>query len=101
MTSPRDLHSFPTRRSSDLLYSNLKRKTFLEFRFTACASLLLFEPQKMKKIEAIIKPFKLEEVKEALSGLGIEGMTVTEVKGLDRKSTRLNFQSRRDLVCRL
>ena len=38
--------------------------------------------QRMKKIEAIIKPFKLEEVKEALTGLGIEGMTVTEVKGL-------------------
>ena len=34
---------------------------------------------KMKKIEAIIKPFKLEDVKEALSGLGVEGMTVTEV----------------------
>jgi len=40
---------------------------------------------KMKKIEAIIKPFKLEEVKEALSGLGIEGMTVTEVKGFGRQ----------------
>jgi len=35
----------------------------------------------MKKIEAIVKPFKLEEVKDALSGVGIEGMTVTEVKG--------------------
>jgi nitrogen regulatory protein PII len=35
----------------------------------------------MKKLEAIIKPFKLEEVKEALAELGIEGMTVTEVKG--------------------
>ena len=35
----------------------------------------------MKKIEAIIKPFKLEEVKDALSEIGIEGMTVTEVKG--------------------
>ena len=35
----------------------------------------------MKKIEAIIKPFKLEDVKEALSGLGVEGMTVSEVKG--------------------
>ncbi len=34
----------------------------------------------MKKIEAIIKPFKLEEVKEALLDLGIEGMTVSEVK---------------------
>ena len=39
----------------------------------------------MKKIEAIIKPFKLEEVKDALSDLGIEGMTVTEVKGFGRQ----------------
>jgi len=39
----------------------------------------------MKKIEAIIKPFKLEEVKEALAELGIEGMTVTEVKGFGRQ----------------
>jgi nitrogen regulatory protein P-II 1 len=40
---------------------------------------------KMKKIEAIIKPFKLEEVKEALSKIGIKGMTVTEVKGFGRQ----------------
>jgi len=39
----------------------------------------------MKKIEAIIKPFKLEDVKEALSGAGVEGMTVTEVKGFGRQ----------------
>ena len=39
----------------------------------------------MKLIIAIIKPFKLEEVKEALSGVGIEGMTVTEVKGFGRQ----------------
>lgn len=39
----------------------------------------------MKKIDAIIKPFKLEDVKEALSGLGVEGMTVTEVKGFGRQ----------------
>ena len=39
----------------------------------------------MKKIEAIIKPFKLEEVKDALSELGIEGMTVSEVKGVGRQ----------------
>jgi nitrogen regulatory protein P-II 1 len=38
----------------------------------------------MKKIEAIIKPFKLDEVKEALSEIGIQGMTVTEVKGFGR-----------------
>ena len=39
----------------------------------------------MKKIEAIVKPFKLDEVKEALSGIGISGMTVTEVKGFGRQ----------------
>jgi nitrogen regulatory protein PII len=39
----------------------------------------------MKKIEAIIKPFKLEDVKEALSTLGVEGMTVSEVKGFGRQ----------------
>lgn len=39
----------------------------------------------MKKIEAIIKPFKLEEVKEALDKIGVTGMTVTEVKGFGRQ----------------
>jgi nitrogen regulatory protein P-II 1 len=39
----------------------------------------------LKKIEAIIKPFKLEEVKEALTEAGIEGMTATEVKGFGRQ----------------
>jgi len=39
----------------------------------------------MKKIEAIVKPFKLDEVKEALQGVGIQGMTVTEVKGFGRQ----------------
>ncbi|HPJ95460.1 MAG TPA: P-II family nitrogen regulator [Deltaproteobacteria bacterium] len=39
----------------------------------------------MKKIEAIIKPFKLDEVKEALSQIGIKGMTITEVKGYGRQ----------------
>ena len=39
----------------------------------------------MKKIEAIIKPFKLEEVKDALAAVGIEGMTVSEVKGFGRQ----------------
>jgi nitrogen regulatory protein PII len=40
---------------------------------------------KMKKIEAIIKPFKMEDVKEALAEVGIEGMTVSEVKGFGRQ----------------
>lgn len=39
----------------------------------------------MKKIEAIIKPFKLEDVKEALAEVGVEGMTVSEVKGFGRQ----------------
>lgn len=50
------------------------------------AMMLPAEPNlKMKKIEAIIKPFKLEEVKDALGEIGIEGMTVTEVKGFGRQ----------------
>jgi nitrogen regulatory protein P-II 1 len=39
----------------------------------------------VKKIEAIVKPFKLDEVKETLQGIGIQGMTVTEVKGFGRQ----------------
>jgi len=39
----------------------------------------------MKKIEAVIKPFKLEEVKDALADIGVEGMTVSEVKGFGRQ----------------
>jgi len=39
----------------------------------------------MKKIDAIIKPFKLEEVKEALAGVGVQGLTVSEVKGFGRQ----------------
>jgi nitrogen regulatory protein P-II 1 len=43
------------------------------------------EVEKMKKIEAIIKPFKLDEVKNALTKIGVQGMTVTEVKGFGRQ----------------
>lgn len=55
--------------------------------FTGEDRLLVSPPHRsnMKKIEAIIKPFKLEDVKEALSGLGVEGMTVSEVKGFGRQ----------------
>jgi len=45
----------------------------------------------MKKIEAIIKPFKLEEVKDALSQLGIEAMTVSEVKGFGRQKGHIEI----------
>jgi nitrogen regulatory protein P-II 1 len=41
--------------------------------------------ESMKKVEAVIKPFKLDEVKEALSGVGVQGITVTEVKGFGRQ----------------
>jgi nitrogen regulatory protein P-II 1 len=46
---------------------------------------LLGAGRQMKKIEAIIKPFKLDEVKEALQEVGLKGMTVTEVKGFGRQ----------------
>ncbi len=69
----------------------LRRAGFLEFctfLFTRRGRLLVSPGNRkhdMKKIEAIIKPFKLEDVKEALSSLGVEGMTVLEVKGFGRQ----------------
>src|SRR5712672_1261703 len=62
---------------------------FQTLLFTVNLGLLVSAPanqeNSMKKIEAIIKPFKLEDVKEALSSLGVEGMTVSEVKGFGRQ----------------
>jgi hypothetical protein len=55
----------------------------------------------MKKIEASIKPFKLEEVKEALLDLGIEGMTVSEVKGFGRQKRSHSNLSRDRIYRRL
>jgi nitrogen regulatory protein PII len=45
----------------------------------------------MKKIEAIIKPFKLDEVKDALNEIGVQGMTVIEVKGFGRQKGHVEF----------
>src|SRR5450755_4795834 len=45
----------------------------------------------MKKIEAIIKPFKLDEVKDALSDIGVQGLTVSEVKGFGRQRGHTEF----------
>ena len=45
----------------------------------------------MKKIEAIIKPFKLDDVKKGLNELGVQGMTVTEVKGFGRQKGHIEF----------
>ena len=50
-----------------------------------CSNSVVSSTSAMKKIEAIIKPFKLEEVKDALHEVGIEGMTVSEVKGFGRQ----------------
>jgi nitrogen regulatory protein P-II 1 len=47
-------------------------------------NLVRAEARRMKKVEAIVKPFKLDEVKDALAEVGIQGMTVTEVKGFGR-----------------
>jgi nitrogen regulatory protein P-II 1 len=73
-----------TKNSIEIIFS-----FFFTFLFTALDWLLVSVSRNrkhvMKKIDAIIKPFKLEDVKEALSGLGVEGMTVSEVKGFGRQ----------------
>ena len=61
----------------------MRARAALSFRLQSDAWSRVYT--EMKKLEAIIKPFKLEEVKEALAELGIEGMTVTEVKGFGRQ----------------
>src|SRR5258708_37705310 len=61
----------------------MRARAALSFRLQSTARRRVYTD--MKKLEAIIKPFKLEEVKEALAELGIEGMTVTEVKGFGRQ----------------
>jgi len=64
------------------------KRLFSTFLFTGAGWLLVSASATrgaMKKIEAIIKPFKLEDVKEALAALGVQGMTVSEVKGFGRQ----------------
>jgi nitrogen regulatory protein PII len=63
----------------------LRRKTGRKIGPVEDAAQINEKTTNMKKIEAIIKPFKLEEVKDALSEIGIEGMTVSEVKGFGRQ----------------
>src|SRR5512143_3633019 len=50
-----------------------------------CLWVILRKEDIMKKIEAVIKPFKLDEVKDALNSIGVQGMTVTEAKGFGRQ----------------
>ena len=66
----------------DFAMLKMSGERFTTFGFGGFATV---ETSEMKKIEAIIKPFKLEEVKDALLDLGIEGMTVSEVKGFGRQ----------------
>jgi len=62
-----------------------RARAAVSFRLQSAPRRRVYIDIDMKKLEAIIKPFKLEEVKEALAELGIEGMTVTEVKGFGRQ----------------
>jgi len=52
----------------------------------------------MKKVEAVIKPFKLDEVKEALSAIGVQGLTVSEVKGFGRQGGHAELYRGREYV---
>ena len=51
----------------------------------------------MKLVTAIIKPFKLDDVREAISEVGVEGLTVTEVKGFGRKKVTLSYTAVRNI----
>ena len=55
----------------------------------------------MKKIEAIIKPFKLDEVKESLQNIGIQGLTVTEIKGFGRQKGHTELYRGAEYICLL
>ena len=55
----------------------------------------------MKKIEAIIKPFKMDDVREALAEVGVSGMTVTEVKGFGRQKGHTELYRGAEYNCRL
>lgn len=69
VTAKRAVSAFPTRRRPSMTGQNAQTKGSLQ----------------MKKIEAIIKPFKLDDVKEALQEIGLQGMTVVEAKGFGRQ----------------
>ncbi len=68
-----------------MMFSYLRCWHILCKRVSKYANQLMFWPTNMKKIEAIIKPFKLDEVKEKLHEVGIKGITVIEAKGFGRQ----------------
>ena len=78
---PKDRHAAPL--SSEAIGACFKIKTFR--RPVGPPNRRNGKGDEMKKIEAIIKPFKLDEVKEALHEIGLQGMTVTEAKGFGRQ----------------
>jgi nitrogen regulatory protein P-II 1 len=72
------------------IFTNLSSLTYglptlLNARLRRSSTAASQEELVMKKVEAIIKPFKLDEVKEALSAIGVQGITVSEVKGFGRQ----------------
>ncbi len=80
--------SVASRENDAVTLEFLSKIGFSRFVFTVGCCLLVSARESgagMKKIEAIIKPFKMEDVKEALENLGIEGMTISEVKGFGRQ----------------
>jgi nitrogen regulatory protein P-II 2 len=56
-----------------------------DHKFHTATKVIKAQEESMKLITAVIKPFKLDEVREALSGIGVQGITVTEVKGFGRQ----------------
>jgi nitrogen regulatory protein P-II 1 len=86
------IHRAPSQNFTGLLFNALSKQEGHSQRLASCGTHVAKGPspeitfiKTMKKIEAIIKPFKLEEVKDALGDIGIEGMTVSEVKGFGRQ----------------
>jgi nitrogen regulatory protein P-II 2 len=66
-------------------YSMLWRSNFLQFPLLDCTFICNQEFARMKMVIAIIKPFKLDDVRAALADVGVQGITVTEVKGFGRQ----------------
>ena len=77
-------------RAMSTLYKYSKLKSFKDI----LSETRLYEKGVYEKIEAVIKPFKLDDVKEAFSRIGVQGMTITEVKGFGRQKVTRNLQGR-------
>jgi nitrogen regulatory protein PII len=82
----RGANPLPLPRCKEKIYGHMRQTNIPVYTSRLVVSIALRENgNDMKKIEAIIKPFKLEDVKQALAEVGVEGMTVSEVKGFGRQ----------------